>query len=260
MAAANSSIDPSRPTTSPPKSAPVWPRPRSWPRSMAARSTYAARCRPRAKSASGCSRRKTRSRSPCMRHSAAHVMAQAVMRLFEGVQLAFGPTTGTGFYYDFRLATPTLRRRLPAHRSRDAEDHQGRRAVRATRHAARRSARTLPGAEAGIQGRTHRNRPRRREVAVVLSPGRVHRSLPRPAHSQHRSHRQRRSSCSPSPAPIGRATPIASSCSGSTPPRSSTRKSSTPTSNNWTKPSAAIIACSASSSSCSPSAKPSAPA
>jgi threonyl-tRNA synthetase len=38
-----------------------------------------------------------------MRHSAAHVMAQAVMRLFEGVQLAFGPTTATGFYYDFHL-------------------------------------------------------------------------------------------------------------------------------------------------------------
>jgi threonyl-tRNA synthetase len=38
-----------------------------------------------------------------MRHSCAHVMAQAVMRLFEGVQLAFGPTTATGFYYDFAL-------------------------------------------------------------------------------------------------------------------------------------------------------------
>jgi threonyl-tRNA synthetase len=41
-----------------------------------------------------------------MRHSAAHVMAQAVMRLFEGVQLAFGPTTATGFYYDFALPQP----------------------------------------------------------------------------------------------------------------------------------------------------------
>jgi threonyl-tRNA synthetase len=41
-----------------------------------------------------------------MRHSAAHVMAQAVMRLFEGVQLAFGPTTSNGFYYDFRLSQP----------------------------------------------------------------------------------------------------------------------------------------------------------
>jgi threonyl-tRNA synthetase len=41
-----------------------------------------------------------------MRHSAAHVMAQAVMRLFKGVQLAFGPTTATGFYYDFALPQP----------------------------------------------------------------------------------------------------------------------------------------------------------
>jgi threonyl-tRNA synthetase len=41
-----------------------------------------------------------------MRHSAAHVMAQAVMRLYEGVGLAFGPTTATGFYYDFDLKRP----------------------------------------------------------------------------------------------------------------------------------------------------------
>ncbi len=39
-----------------------------------------------------------------LRHSCAHVMARAVMRLFEGVSLAFGPTTGSGFYYDFDLA------------------------------------------------------------------------------------------------------------------------------------------------------------
>src|SRR5690606_32371742 len=38
-----------------------------------------------------------------MRHSAAHVMARAVMRLFPGVQLAFGPTIEGGFYYDFAL-------------------------------------------------------------------------------------------------------------------------------------------------------------
>ncbi len=41
-----------------------------------------------------------------MRHSCAHVMARAVMRLFPGVGLAFGPTTGHGFYYDFDLKTP----------------------------------------------------------------------------------------------------------------------------------------------------------
>lgn len=38
-----------------------------------------------------------------LRHSAAHIMARAVMRLFEGVELAFGPTVENGFYYDFAL-------------------------------------------------------------------------------------------------------------------------------------------------------------
>jgi threonyl-tRNA synthetase len=38
-----------------------------------------------------------------LRHSCAHVMARAVMRLFEGVQLAFGPTVADGFYYDFQM-------------------------------------------------------------------------------------------------------------------------------------------------------------
>jgi len=41
-----------------------------------------------------------------MRHSAAHVMARAVMRLYPGVQLAFGPTVENGFYYDFDLEHP----------------------------------------------------------------------------------------------------------------------------------------------------------
>ncbi len=41
-----------------------------------------------------------------MRHSCAHVMARAVMRLFPGVQLAFGPTTDNGFYYDFLTDQP----------------------------------------------------------------------------------------------------------------------------------------------------------
>src|SRR5262249_25128359 len=35
-----------------------------------------------------------------LRHSTAHIMARAIMRLFPGVKLAFGPTTATGFYYD----------------------------------------------------------------------------------------------------------------------------------------------------------------
>jgi threonyl-tRNA synthetase len=41
-----------------------------------------------------------------LRHSCAHVMARAVMRLFPGVQLAFGPTIENGFYYDIDVTPP----------------------------------------------------------------------------------------------------------------------------------------------------------
>jgi threonyl-tRNA synthetase len=41
-----------------------------------------------------------------MRHSCAHVMARAVMRLYPGVKLAFGPTIEHGFYYDIDSPTP----------------------------------------------------------------------------------------------------------------------------------------------------------
>ena len=41
-----------------------------------------------------------------LRHSASHVMAQAVKRLFPEVKLAIGPAIENGFYYDFDLKTP----------------------------------------------------------------------------------------------------------------------------------------------------------
>ena len=49
-----------------------------------------------------------------MRHSCAHVMARAVMRLKKGVQLAFGPTIDGGFYYDFECETPLTEDDFPA--------------------------------------------------------------------------------------------------------------------------------------------------
>ncbi len=49
-----------------------------------------------------------------LRHSTAHVMAQAVVDLFPGAKYAIGPAIADGFYYDFELpgrralsATPT---------------------------------------------------------------------------------------------------------------------------------------------------------
>ena len=41
-----------------------------------------------------------------IRHSTAHVMAQAVKRIYGNVKLAIGPTIKNGFYYDFDLDIP----------------------------------------------------------------------------------------------------------------------------------------------------------
>src|SRR5205823_11562296 len=38
-----------------------------------------------------------------LRHSTAHVMAEAVTRLFPGAKVAIGPAIADGFYYDFGL-------------------------------------------------------------------------------------------------------------------------------------------------------------
>ena len=39
-----------------------------------------------------------------MRHSAAHVMADAVLQLFPDAKLGIGPPTDDGFYYDFEVS------------------------------------------------------------------------------------------------------------------------------------------------------------
>ncbi len=41
-----------------------------------------------------------------MRHSAAHVMADAVLQLFPEAKVGIGPPTDDGFYYDFQVARP----------------------------------------------------------------------------------------------------------------------------------------------------------
>jgi threonyl-tRNA synthetase len=48
-----------------------------------------------------------------LRHSCAHIMARAVMRLFPGVKLAFGPTIENGFYYDIDSPTPIREEDFP---------------------------------------------------------------------------------------------------------------------------------------------------
>ncbi|MCD1158914.1 threonine--tRNA ligase [Peribacillus sp. N3] len=44
--------------------------------------------------------------SQVLRHTAAHVLAQAVKRLYKNVELGMGPVVEDGFYYDFKLDHP----------------------------------------------------------------------------------------------------------------------------------------------------------
>src|SRR3954463_8312366 len=41
-----------------------------------------------------------------LRHSTAHVMAEAIQRLWPGALLAYGPALDNGFYYDIALENP----------------------------------------------------------------------------------------------------------------------------------------------------------
>ncbi len=56
-----------------------------------------------------------------MRHSAAHVLAEAVLDLFPGTKLGIGPVIDDGFYYDFLLPRPLTPEDLPAIEARMRE-------------------------------------------------------------------------------------------------------------------------------------------
>jgi len=57
--------------------------------------------------------RKEDERLERMRHSAAHIMAEAVQRLFPEAKFGIGPTIENGFYYDFELPRPLTPEDLP---------------------------------------------------------------------------------------------------------------------------------------------------
>jgi threonyl-tRNA synthetase len=56
-----------------------------------------------------------------LRHSAAHLLAMAVLELFPGTDLGFGPATDAGFYYDFKTPTPITEEDLPRIEARMVE-------------------------------------------------------------------------------------------------------------------------------------------
>ncbi|HXE07270.1 MAG TPA: TGS domain-containing protein, partial [Acidobacteriaceae bacterium] len=56
-----------------------------------------------------------------LRHSAAHVMATAILELFPETKLGHGPATGSGFFYDVYRETPFTEADLAAIEARMAE-------------------------------------------------------------------------------------------------------------------------------------------
>jgi threonyl-tRNA synthetase len=48
-----------------------------------------------------------------LRHSSAHLLAEAVRRLYPGVKIAIGPPIEGGFYYDFDFPEPVGEEDLP---------------------------------------------------------------------------------------------------------------------------------------------------
>ena len=59
-----------------------------------------------------------------MRHSATHVMAQAVQEVYPNAKLGVGPVIKDGFYYDFQVDQPFTPERPQGHREAHAAHHQ----------------------------------------------------------------------------------------------------------------------------------------
>ena len=119
-----------------------------------------------------------------LRHSSAHLLAEAVRRLYPGVKIAIGPPIDNGFYYDFDFPEPIaeadlerieeeIRRELAEGREWTPRGDDRRRGARAVR-----------GRGRAVQGRARRH-GRGRDQPLHAVPRRrrerVHRPLPRPA-------------------------------------------------------------------------------
>ena len=178
-----------------------------------------------------------------MRHSAAHVMAAAVQRLFPGTRLGVGPAIENGFYYDLDVPQRLTTEDLAAIEAEMASIVAAARALRARGAAARRRDRALPGsarsntrssccatcasaaprASAPLAAKRSTSTPRiaarRRSTGLATTSICVwDRTWPTAVRSD-------RSSCSPSRVPTGAGTSTAPSSSASTarsgpPPRS----------------------------------------
>ena len=144
-----------------------------------------------------------------IRHSLAHVMAQAVLEMREGATLGFGPPIADGFYYDFILPEPITEADFP-----DLE----RRMKRILKQGRRFQREDLPVPEAYARLDEMRE-PYKREYAAELvakngletlsfyRSGRSSTCAKAPMWIPRKTSPEMPSSCAALPAPTGAATP-----------------------------------------------------
>ena len=172
----------------------------------------------------------TEDRLAAMRHSAAHMMAAAVLELFPDAKLGIGPAIKDGFYYDFDLPRPLT----PA----DLEQIEAKMREQQAADLAFEHSKDLPRADAvaeleregpAVQGRDRERPARVRRADRQLLPARLVRGpVPRRAPRLDEG-AGRRSSSSTRPAPTGAATRRARCSSASTARRGTHRRSWTST-------------------------------
>ncbi len=198
-----------------------------------------------------------------IRHDAAHVLAAAVMELYEGVKISIGPPIEDGFYYDFEFPDGTASPRPTSRGSKSACARTSRPPSRSSAEdvPVARGARALPRRAPGLQGRADRRprhggraepAPRAAADGLAVHQRPLHRPLPRPARAQH-ARPSARSSSARSPAPTGAGTPRGRCSRASTAPPSSPRPSWRSTSSGSSRRGRATTASSDASSGCSPS-------
>ena len=182
-----------------------------------------------------------------LRHSSAHLLAEAVRRLYPGVKIAIGPPIENGFYYDFEFPDPIGEADLPRIEEEIAREiAEGREWSR--------EAITRDEAHARFQAEGEPYKVELVDTAegehLAVHAGRLHRPLPRPAPAERKpdqgdqAHRPRRRV-------LARRRAQHPARLGSTAPRSTRRPTSTPTSSGSRKLAAAITVASGRSSTCS---------
>ena len=121
-----------------------------------------------------------------LRHSTAHLMAQAVQSLFPGTQVTIGPVIEDGFFYDFAPPTPFTSDDLPRIEAKMRELAKADFRVERVEMDRAEAIKLLRGDGRALQGRDperHRRRSR-----VDLQAGRLDGSLPRPARALDRAY------------------------------------------------------------------------